>query len=522
MRLCSFIKKTISVLSAAAAVLCAGYIPTEASVEDVYQKIYSALVRGETSFDLGRGISLDDVTAAVDRIRSEAPEICWFGACSYTYSSSYFNFTATPVEGFSEDKLAEYCYELEAKANAVAREASKRQGDREKLKYVHDYLVNNCDYDYSSKNSATTKPAHTAYGCLIDHKAVCSGYSDAFMLIVKKLGFECGTVSGIATESHAWNYVRLGGNYYWVDVTWDDPTYEEGNKPLTADIPQNYFLIDDDLLYRSRTADNENPFVPVCTSLDLYQYSMDGAVFDYFDQNMISDLIEKHYGEGYTEFMFTSASDFQNCISFLHSSDVWGLKALSGRKEGIQFSYNDDLYNVTLVFDSTAANSASFDLPQEVFPEAADYQSGPGDTGDVSQAVTAESRSAAPTAESQAAQTAARKDPSDNTSKAQAAVTDIDTDPGKESSGGFGWLIPVGIGAAVFAAVFAVLKSRKKASPVRAAQPPAGSVQQNYPGTTPCNTGTSDLDAEFFKTYYSDDSNDYEYIDRCFDDYSSF
>jgi hypothetical protein len=356
--------------------MSAGYFPAEASEEEVYQKLYRALVRGETSFDLGSGISPDDVATAVDRIHAENPEICWFNNCSYRYSTLFFEFTAEPVDGFSTGELSGYYSELEAKANAVAREASKLQGDREKLKYVHDYLVSNCDYDMASKGSSAAKPAHTAYGCLIDHKAVCSGYSKAFQLIAKKLGFECGRVSGNAGESHAWNYVKLDGKYYWVDVTWDDPTYDTSSKPMVADICQKYFLIDDELLYRSRTNDDDNPFVPVCTSLDLYQFTLDGAIYDSFSTDMLSGLIEKHMSEGYLDLMFTSESAYSSCLSFVASSDVWHLQVFSDHpglsSGGIQYTYDDKLYIVTLMFDKTAAASPSYELPQEVFPEAGD------------------------------------------------------------------------------------------------------------------------------------------------------
>lgn len=56
-----------------------------------------------------------------------------------------------------------------------------------------------------------------------------NGYAKAYMLIMNELGIECGLVTGIAKNStgssggHAWNYINLDGDYYMVDVTWDDP-----------------------------------------------------------------------------------------------------------------------------------------------------------------------------------------------------------------------------------------------------------------------------------------------------------
>ena len=57
---------------------------------------------------------------------------------------------------------------------------------------------------------------------------MCAGYAKAYQLILNRMGIECGYITGNAVNDmvsgpHAWNYVRLDGNYYQVDVTWDDP-----------------------------------------------------------------------------------------------------------------------------------------------------------------------------------------------------------------------------------------------------------------------------------------------------------
>ena len=53
------------------------------------------------------------------------------------------------------------------------------------------------------------------------------GYTTTFQLFMDLLGIQCITVEGTAynyTETHAWNQVYLDGDWYCVDVTWDDPT----------------------------------------------------------------------------------------------------------------------------------------------------------------------------------------------------------------------------------------------------------------------------------------------------------
>ena len=92
----------------------------------------------------------------------------------------------------------------------------------EKVKCIHDYLCDRITYDENAKH------AYSAYGALIDKKAVCEGYAESFMLLCHQNNIDCILVNGYANngryiENHMWNYVKMDDNrWYAVDVTWDD------------------------------------------------------------------------------------------------------------------------------------------------------------------------------------------------------------------------------------------------------------------------------------------------------------
>lgn len=119
----------------------------------------------------------------------------------------------------------------------------KNKSDYEKIKLVHDWLVENLEYDisYSGKN------IHNVYGAFSDKKVVCEAYARTFKYILDSVGIENVLVSGEATnssgstESHAWNYVKINNKWYAVDVTWDDPVITGGGK-LNNNIKYKYFL----------------------------------------------------------------------------------------------------------------------------------------------------------------------------------------------------------------------------------------------------------------------------------------
>ena len=52
---------------------------------------------------------------------------------------------------------------------------------------------------------------------------MCAGYSKAYEALLDAAGIPNETVTGYAGGYHAWNLVRLEGEWYGVDPTWNDP-----------------------------------------------------------------------------------------------------------------------------------------------------------------------------------------------------------------------------------------------------------------------------------------------------------
>lgn len=126
---------------------------------------------------------------------------------------------------------------------------------------THDYIIANVEYDDEAAEKLEdldddTITSMTAYGALIEHRAICTGYAAAFKLIMDKLNIECGIIDGLVRGGvmHRWNYVCLDGNYYHVDVTFDDYDNE--------DISHHYFLVTDEVILKERVIITKN--IPAC------------------------------------------------------------------------------------------------------------------------------------------------------------------------------------------------------------------------------------------------------------------
>ncbi|WP_305803646.1 transglutaminase domain-containing protein, partial [Coprococcus sp. ART55/1] len=86
--------------------------------------------------------------------------------------------------------------------------------------------------------------AYTAYGALVLHQSVCDGYAEAFFIIMSCLGVKCDIVVGRTEEGlHAWNQIELGGEWYNVDLTWDDSLPDMGSY-----LKHTYVNVDDSTL----------------------------------------------------------------------------------------------------------------------------------------------------------------------------------------------------------------------------------------------------------------------------------
>ena len=120
---------------------------------------------------------------------------------------------------------------LDTCATVIDTVAPEGLSDYEKELAIHDWMIVWGHYDSNTLSQLPDfqeNPNHdNPYGFLIDGTGICLGYTTTFQLFMNLLGIECITVEGSAyggTSDHAWNQVCLDGDWYCVDVTWDDPT----------------------------------------------------------------------------------------------------------------------------------------------------------------------------------------------------------------------------------------------------------------------------------------------------------
>ena len=160
-----------------------------------------------------------------------------------SFDSIVFNFDDSVIEieikhTYSKNDISLINAEVD---KIISSNITNNMSVRDQIKVIHDYIIDNTSYDnLKSENiKDDTYKSNTAYGVLIEHFGICSGYSDAMKIFLDKLNIINYKVSN---DQHIWNLVYLDGGWYHLDLTWDDPISETN---ITRD---NYFLIDNSTL----------------------------------------------------------------------------------------------------------------------------------------------------------------------------------------------------------------------------------------------------------------------------------
>lgn len=201
---------------------------------------------------------------------------------------------------------------------------------REKL--IHDRLLQGCSYAEEVKGFSDGWHYFSAYGAIVEGRAVCEGYAKAFQLLSSRVGVECCTIRGQGDGiSHMWNLVNIDGSWYHVDATWDDTedliNYEHFNVDDNT-IKHNHVIAEqmtDSLDAGTAGSETKNFFVPVCDSMDMNYYYVEGMKMtgfgDVTDDAMIAFIANRaRNGDMIIPIVISPDLDYNDCIDKLFYS----------------------------------------------------------------------------------------------------------------------------------------------------------------------------------------------------------
>ena len=150
-----------------------------------------------------------------------------------SYSKEYTNYNGS----VNITKIKSTRKKIDASVSAALKNIKRSMDDVEKAMVLHDYIVANTSYS----NNRTDKNRVSEAGVFARHKANCQGYSLAYGILLEKAGID---VRYVVSEKmgHMWNLVKIGREWYNVDVTWDDPVDTYSGSDQYSLVKHNYFL----------------------------------------------------------------------------------------------------------------------------------------------------------------------------------------------------------------------------------------------------------------------------------------
>lgn len=172
-----------------------------------------------------------------------------FGLCAYrtltvtSGATESYTLQFEYIEGASQQEVLDMRSMIDTRSKEIARDLKLGgMSDYEKIETINQYLCDNVYYP----DEPYIPHDHTPYGTLFSGRAVCEGYARSAKILCDLAGIDCYYVTGYCNNDpvnggHAWNLVKIDGEWYQLDITWND-----------SSSTNDYFLVTDDYMTLSR------------------------------------------------------------------------------------------------------------------------------------------------------------------------------------------------------------------------------------------------------------------------------
>lgn len=290
------------------------------------QKIYRQLVRGLEEFQ--EEISLSPVSEEgleriFNRVMIDHPEYFWTEGSFQYYMETWpdgstADMKVMPDYLMKQEEAEQVQAKIEEKAQEWLSGASQEADTYEKIKYVYETLIRNVDYETDSPDNQNIQSV------FLEGRTVCMGYSKATQYLLNKMGIFCTLVTGTASDGaqqgnadtgHAWNLVKIGDEFYYVDTTWGNPGYSDA-QDVGVEIFYSYLCCNEDTLAPTHKANEDIP-LPECGNDGYNYYKNKGCWYETYDRNQIYQvMLQNVSGEHHTtELRFASREAYEQAAN---------------------------------------------------------------------------------------------------------------------------------------------------------------------------------------------------------------
>ena len=277
-----------------------------------YLTLYYGFVEYDDSIRME--VQEEDLKDVFTAVLYDNPDMFWVDY-EYDYMVYSDSVAFSPKYRLTEDEVKTMQDSVNDKIDEIITEVNKLDSDYEKELYIHDYIIENTEYDISTLENM----GDTVHSVLVSGKSICEGYARTVQILLDKLGIENYLVTG-DTESdgeilpHMWNIVNIDGDNYHLDVTWDDLNDE-------FDTVYFYFNVTDE--YISRDHYKINPQNNNCNSTKSNYFVKENTlVYTYKGYiNLVQQSVDALLKDNTVELCFAENSDYKKALKDLEDDN---------------------------------------------------------------------------------------------------------------------------------------------------------------------------------------------------------
>ena len=327
------------------------------------QRVYRELLKGIRVREKEFYLTIyddDSIDRSYHAVLKDHPEIFWVHNREKIYKTTYSDSdycVFTPGYTYTDGEIDEIQTAMEQSFQEVRALIPEDASDYEKVRIVYTYVIDHTQYQ-------TGEDDQSIAGVFWKKSAVCAGYAGAVQYLLERLDIPCIYVDGStkgSTEGHAWDIVKIGQEYYYVDATnGDQPDFLNGD---AAQLEEHKTIIYDYLCpfpeeYEKTYTPSEELTVPACTAKDLDFYVLNQGYFEDYSWQDIYDYCKMRLDNGaaVVRFKFGSQEAFSEaCQELLDDGVVQNVAQYYMKLHGlgqVEYHYGvmDNFYTIYFIF----------------------------------------------------------------------------------------------------------------------------------------------------------------------------
>ena len=259
---------------------------------------------------IGQGLDEQDIDRIFQCVLIDHPEIFYTTGYTYTKYSRGDRTVGIDFAGtysLPREEAVNKAEEIRGRASEWLSDIPSDASEYDKVKAVYEKIIFSTDYDLNASDNQNIASV------FLGNSSVCQGYAKATQYLLNHLGVMCTLVQGTVDtgEAHAWNLVRVDGDYYYVDTTWGDASYrmEDGSgQEALPEINYDYLCVTtQDLLRTHRIESVVN--MPECTATQANYYVREGVYFTSYDAEQMQSIFDRAWESGRTEITLKCADE---------------------------------------------------------------------------------------------------------------------------------------------------------------------------------------------------------------------